>query len=68
MIEAVSFPETLVSIYQTGWCNNPEDLHTHCCGNLKFHLNYVIHITDIINDDTQFVKFQLKVVCLIKLL
>jgi hypothetical protein len=39
MMEAVSFSETLVSIYQTAWFNIPEDSHLHTCchENLKSH-------------------------------
>jgi hypothetical protein len=40
MMEAVSSSEIVVNIYQTAWCNIPEDghLHTHCRENLKYHL------------------------------
>jgi hypothetical protein len=39
MVVAASFPEMSVSIYQTTWCNIPEDssLHTHCYESLKSH-------------------------------
>jgi hypothetical protein len=39
VMEAASTSETLVNIYQTTWCNNPEDSHPHnrSCENLKSH-------------------------------
>jgi hypothetical protein len=40
VMEAGGSSETLVSFYQTTWCNVLEDshLHTHCHENLKSHL------------------------------
>jgi hypothetical protein len=37
VMEAVQTSETLVNLYQSTRCYNPEDsqLHTHCCENLK---------------------------------
>jgi hypothetical protein len=43
MMEAVSSPETLVSIYKTTWRNIPEGRHLHVCNyeNLKSHMETV---------------------------
>jgi hypothetical protein len=47
IMEAVSTSETLVNIYQTTWCNIPEDshIHNHCRKNLKSHKITVIFQT-----------------------
>jgi hypothetical protein len=44
MMEAVRSFETLVIIYQTTWCNIPEDCHLHslCHENLKSHEDYCV--------------------------
>jgi hypothetical protein len=41
MMEAARTSETLVKLYQTTRCYNPEDihLHTHHCENLKSYLD-----------------------------
>jgi hypothetical protein len=43
IMEAISFSETPVSIYQTTRRNIPEDIHLHtrCRGNLKSHLECI---------------------------
>jgi hypothetical protein len=40
MMKVVSSTKMLVSIYQTSWCNIPEDSHLHTCHceDLKSHL------------------------------
>jgi hypothetical protein len=38
MMEAVQTSETLVNSYHSTWCCNLEDLHTHCCENLKSYI------------------------------
>jgi hypothetical protein len=42
--EAVSFSETLVTVYQTTWCNIPEDSHLHM---LMSYKNYDCYTTVI---------------------
>jgi hypothetical protein len=44
MMEAISTSEMSVNFYQSTWCNIPEDndLHTHCCENLKSHRENLI--------------------------
>jgi hypothetical protein len=32
MMEAVQTPETMVNLYQSTWCYNPEDSHFNCDG------------------------------------
>jgi hypothetical protein len=48
MMEAARTSETLVQLYQTTWCYNPEDshLHTHRRENLKsYFIIYTLHTT-----------------------